>query len=227
MNIAGSTRRKAFKSLPMEGVIATWYARNTQSQAAEFHVEARRIAARLSPGARVLEVAPGPGYLAIALARIGVRPICGLDISHSFVRIATDNAVRAGVLVDFQHGDAAAMPFADNTFDFIVCRAAFKNFSDPLGALVEMHNVLRPGGEALIIDMRSDATDEAIDTLVDDMKLGPIDAMATRAVFKHSLRRRAYSAAEFQRMAAATPFGTATIEESGIGMDVWLRKQRG
>jgi ubiquinone/menaquinone biosynthesis C-methylase UbiE len=225
MDIAGKSGRKAYKSLPMEGVIANWYARNTECQAAEFEAEARRIAARLRPGAKVLEIAPGPGYLAIALARLGVRPVCGLDISRSFVRIATDNAVRAGVFVDFQLGDAAAMPYADDSFDFIVCRAAFKNFSDPMGALVEMHNVLRPGGEALIIDMRSDATDDAIDTLVDDMKLGLWDAMATRAVFKHSLRKRAYSRSDFQRMAQATPFGAAEIDESAIGLDVWLRKR--
>ena len=57
-----------------------------------------------------------------------------------------------------------ALPFPSETFDFAVCRAAFKNFSDPVGALAEMHRVLRPGGTALIIDLRNDASDEAIDT---------------------------------------------------------------
>lgn len=224
MDIAPRPQKKAYKSLPMEGIIATWYAKNTQSQAAEFQAEARRIAARLAPGARVLEVAPGPGYLAIALARLGNFQICGLDISRSFVRIASQNAANAGVDIAFHHGDAAAAPFADDSFNFIVCRAAFKNFSDPMGALVEMYNVLKPGGEALIIDMRKDATDAAIDGLVDDMRLGAWDALATRAVFKHSLRPRAYFRSDFERMVQATPFRDARIDESPIGLDVWLRK---
>jgi len=224
MDIASKPRGKAYKSLPMEGMIATWYAKNTANLRADFEAEAKRIAARLEPDARVLEIAPGPGYLAIALAKLGSYRITGLDISRSFVRIATENAFIAGVKVDFHHGDAAAIPFPDDSFDFIVCRAAFKNFSDPTGALAEMHNVLRPGGEALIIDMSRDASNAAIDDVVDNMKLGTIDALMTRAVFKHSLRKRAYSRADFQRMAAATPFGKAEIKEESIGLEVWLRK---
>src|ERR1700675_4846884 len=114
MDIASTRRRKAYKSLAMEGVIATWYAKSTASDLAEFENLARRVAGRLQPGARVLEVAPGPGYLAIALAKLGAFRISGLDISRSFVRIAAENATRAGVEIDFQHGDAAAIPFADD-----------------------------------------------------------------------------------------------------------------
>src|SRR5580698_10244944 len=175
MNIVLKPRNKAYKSLPMEGMIAAWYARNTAGAAAEFEADAARIAKRLQPDSRVLEIAPGPGYLSVALARLGPYQVSGLDISRSFVRIATENAARAGVAVDFQQGDAANIPFAGDTFDFIVCRAAFKNFGDPEGALREMRRVLKPGGEALLIDMSRDATDEDIDTLVDGMKLGAVD----------------------------------------------------
>ena len=224
MDIAIKPRKKAYKSLPMEGMIATWYAKNTIGALPEFEADAARIAARLAPGAHVLEIAPGPGYLAIALARRGPYRIAGLDISRSFVRIAKENAAMAGVAVDFQHGDAAAIPYRADAFDFIVCRAAFKNFGDPLGALREMHRVLKPGAEALIIDMSRDASNQAIDTCVDGMKLGPMDALITNAVFKHSLRKRAYSKADFQRMAASTPFARVEITAESIGLDVWLRK---
>lgn len=215
---------KPYKGISMEGVLATWYARNTAKLAADFKATAARIAAALPSGATVLEVAPGPGYLAVELARLGRFRIIGLDISHSFVRMAADHAAREGVDVTFRHGDAAALPFADGTFDFVVCRAAFKNFSNPEAALHEMHRVLRSHGRALIIDMRSDASDEAIDATVDAMHLGCVDAFLTRATFKHMLRKRAYSRDDFQRMAAATPFGHADIEAVPIGFDVWLRK---
>jgi ubiquinone/menaquinone biosynthesis C-methylase UbiE len=226
MNSVSKPRKKAYKSLPMEGMLATWYAKNTARDLPEFEADAARIAERLSPVSHVLEIAPGPGYLAIALAGLGAYRIAGLDISQSFVRIAAENAAKAGVAIDFQRGDAAAMPYPSGAFDFIVCRAAFKNFSDPVGALREMHRVLRPGGEALIIDMRKDASNAAIDSSVDAMKAGRMDAFIIRAIFKYSLRRRAYSRADFLRMAAATPFGAAEIDEAPIGYDVWLRKAR-
>jgi hypothetical protein len=56
------------------------------------------------------------------------------------------------------------------------------------------------------------------------MKLGRLSALFTRAVFKHSLRKRAYSKSDFLRLAAATPFRGADIGEQSIGLEVWLRK---
>lgn len=215
---------KAYKGIALEGILATWYARNTAKLHADFKACAQRIAARLQPRARVLEVAPGPGYLAVELARLGSHKITGLDISRSFVRMATDYAQQAGVEVEFRQGDAAALPFADDNFDFVVCRAAFKNFSNPVGALVEMYRVLKPDGEALIIDMRNDASDPEIDAAVDDMNLDRVNAFLTRITFKHMLRKRAYSIQDIQAMVAATPFRQAEIDTARIGLDVWLKK---
>src|SRR5262245_48628922 len=92
---------KPYRGMAMEGVIASWYARTTARDIAEFEHLARRIAGELPRGARVLEIAPGPGYLAVALARLGVD-VTGLDISASFVRIATGNARAAGVTAAFR-----------------------------------------------------------------------------------------------------------------------------
>src|SRR5262249_6288407 len=135
-----TAQQKAYRGLAIEGLIARWYARNAGRNIEEFRKAAEGVARRI-PGGDVLEVAPGPGYLAIELARLGPYRIVGLDISHSFVEMAAANAERAGVEVTFQHGDAARMPFEANSFDFIVCRAAFKNFAEPVRALNEMHRV--------------------------------------------------------------------------------------
>src|SRR5262249_44527081 len=113
--------------MAMEGAIARWYARNTARNMAGYREAAESVAAQVPGGASVLEVAPGPGYLAIELAKLGDYQVTGLDISHSFVRMATENAAKAGVAVRFVEGNAAEMPFAADSFDFIVCRAAFKN----------------------------------------------------------------------------------------------------
>src|ERR1700677_4250669 len=136
-------QRKAYKGWAMEGMIARWYARNTGKTMKPFRKEAQDIASQLPRGGDVLEVAPGPGFLAIELARLGSYHIVGLDISKSFVRIATENATKAGVEVTFREGNASAMPFEPNSFDFIYCRAAFKNFSEPVQAMNEMYRVLK------------------------------------------------------------------------------------
>src|SRR5262249_50627843 len=150
------------------------------------------VATRVRRGSHVLEVAPGPGYLAIEMVRRGYR-VAALDISSAFVRIARENAARAGVAVDIKEGNASRMPFPDEAFDFIVCVAAFKNFSDPIGALNEMHRVLKPGGEASIFDLRKDISDEDIADEVRSMQLTPWNAFITRWTFRLMLVRRAYT----------------------------------
>jgi ubiquinone/menaquinone biosynthesis C-methylase UbiE len=215
-------KAKAFKGVGMEGPIASWYARNTASAVPDMRRTAGEIAARLDTGDRVLEVAPGPGYLAIELARLGLS-VSAIDISRSFVRIGAENAARAGVTVDFRQGDAAALPFDDATFDAAVCRAAFKNFADPQGAINEMRRVLRPGGQALLLDMRRDATDAGIDEEVVKLRLGPVGALMTRGALR-SLRKRAYSQAEFERMIAAAGFAEAKINAAAIGFEITMTR---
>src|SRR5262249_37435610 len=113
--------RKRFKLVPeMEGRMARWYARQrgTESQIAVFRRQAAQLTGDVPSGAKVLEVAPGPGYLSVELARLGLQ-VTALDVSHTFVAIAKDNARRAGVQVDFQQGDAANLPFEADSFDLI------------------------------------------------------------------------------------------------------------
>jgi ubiquinone/menaquinone biosynthesis C-methylase UbiE len=219
-------RQKGYKGLPMEGIVARWYTRirRSGSQIEEWRKQAAQLTGGLPDGADVLEVAPGPGYFAIEMARLGRFHVTGLDISHTFVGIARENARQAGVNVDFQQGDASSMPFADGSFDLIVCQAAFKNFSRPGKAIDEMHRVLRDGGTAVIQDMWKDASDAAIRDEVNAMRLGPVNAFMTRRTLA-MLRRRAYTKEQFERLAAASAFGGCEIETSGIGIEVRLKKQ--
>jgi ubiquinone/menaquinone biosynthesis C-methylase UbiE len=215
---------KAYKGLPMEGVIATWYTRNTGRDRTRFEDTARLIAERVRPGARVLEVAPGPGYLAIELAQRGYS-VTALDISKSFVRIARDHARKAGVLVDVQHGNAAQMPLADASFDYVVCMAAFKNFTDPIGAINEMHRVLKPGGQASIFDLRKDSTREELDAEVRNMHLSPLNTRLTRWTFQFMLLRLAYTHEQLEQLAAQSRFGRGETASNGIACELRLTKR--
>jgi ubiquinone/menaquinone biosynthesis C-methylase UbiE len=213
---------KPYKGMAMEGMIARWYTKIRQNDE-ELEALIRRVNDTLPAGSRVLEVAPGPGYLAIELAKRGYH-VVGLDISASFVQIAQAKAKQAGVAVDFQRGNASAMPLNSETFDFIVCRAAFKNFTEPVRAIEEMYRVLKPGRKALIVDLRGDASTEDINTAIKGMRLSSINTLLTKWTFKYFLLRNAYTSEDIRQMVAQTRFARPDIHEDSIGMEIWLEK---
>lgn len=223
VQVARRQWRKPYAGMQMEGPIARWYARSTRVRPDRLET-ARAIAEQVPDGGSVLEVAPGPGYLVIELAKLGDYRISGLDISHSFVRIANENARRAGVSIDFRQGNVVHMPFPSESFDFIVCQAAFKNFPDPVGALNEMYRVLRPGGRASILDLRKDAPPSAIEAEVRSMNLSPLNRFLTTLIFRYALLRAALSREKLEHVAAQSRFGQSEIVLDGIGVEVRLKK---
>ena len=215
---------KAHGDRGMEGMVAKWYATNTAEVMKEYSDLAQRISKEVAPGSSVLEVAPGPGYFCIELAKLGSYAITGLDISHTFVKMATKRAAEAGVRVDFQQGSASNLPFPRESFDFLLCRAAFKNFAKPVGALQEMCRVLKPGGRGVIIDLRRHASRAAIDQHVDGMGLSTFNRILTRLVFRTMLLKSAYTQGEFRQMLAQTEFRRVEITEAEIGLEVSMTK---
>ncbi len=215
---------KAQKGIGMEGFLARWYAGNTRKSLGDYHALARRISGEIAPGSSVLEVAPGPGYFAVELARLGDFHVTGLDISHTFVEMGRRNATAAQVDVEFRQGNVSAMPFANEEFDFLLCRAAFKNFAEPVAAIREMHRVLKPGGRALILDLRRDTPMSSIRQAVSQMGLGPVNRAITRLIFRTVLLKRAYTQEQFEALVAHTPFRNVTYRTGLIEIEVDLHK---
>ena len=218
------TTTKAYKGIAMEGPIATWYSKITLKDLKRHKLMASQLAPKIPAGSSVLEIAPGPGYFCIELAKLGKYKITGMDISKSFVEIATRNAAEAGVKASFRQGNASNMPFESGSFDFTFCQAAFKNFSEPVKAISEMYRILRPGGTAVIVDLRRDASTEDIEQEIKGMGLGRVDEAFTRWTFKQMLLKSAYSVADMEAMISKTPFGKGRIDASGVGFQVWLEK---
>jgi ubiquinone/menaquinone biosynthesis C-methylase UbiE len=227
MKNTNDTRQKRVKLVPeMEGATARWYARQrgSEPQLEAYRKQAPQLTNGLPSGADVLEVAPGPGYLAIEMARLGRFHVTGLDISHTFVEIASENARQAAVSVDFRHGDATSMPFDAESFDLILCQAAFKNFTRPVSALDEMHRVLRSGGTAVIQDMSRESSGADIAQEVARMELGQLNAFVTKRTLA-GLRHRAFSRAQFEHLVAESAFRTCAIQTEGISIEVRLTKR--
>lgn len=100
-------------------------------------------------GATVLDVACGTGIGARVASRI-VGPtgrVVGLDANEGMLEIARAVGTSdAGAPIVWQHGDALALPFADDAFEYVLCLEGIQFFPDRAAGLREMRRVMRPGG---------------------------------------------------------------------------------
>ena len=97
-----------------------------------------------------LEVAIGTG-LNLPHYPPGVR-ITGLDLSPEMLAIARGRAAQLLLPVTLSEGDAQDLPFADGSFDTVVCTYSMCSVPDEALTISEMKRVLRPGGRLILVD---------------------------------------------------------------------------
>jgi ubiquinone/menaquinone biosynthesis C-methylase UbiE len=105
------------------------------------------------PNDRALEIATGPGYVAMALAE-RCSEVVGLDLTAAPIAIAQRMSGERGLAnVRFEVGEADDLPYADGEFDIVVCRFAFHHFLNPEAILAQMCRVCRTGGTVAVEDL--------------------------------------------------------------------------
>jgi hypothetical protein len=87
-----------------------------------------------------------------------------------------------------------------------------------------MYRVLKPGGSALIIDLRKDASRESISEAVEKMDLGPVNGLITKLTFRFMLLKRAYTRNEFEQFLSQTKFSRIDIKEDALGLEVSMQR---
>jgi ubiquinone/menaquinone biosynthesis C-methylase UbiE len=100
---------------------------------------------KIAPGARVLDVACGTGNLAVPLARLEAV-VTGVDIATNLLAQARERAAVEGLEVQFDEGDAEALPYPDASFDTVVSMFGAMFAPRPELVAAEFARVLKPDG---------------------------------------------------------------------------------
>jgi demethylmenaquinone methyltransferase/2-methoxy-6-polyprenyl-1,4-benzoquinol methylase len=110
--------------------------------------------AGIRPGMKVLDIAGGTGDLASAFAeRVGPTGQVWLtDINASMLAVGRDRLLDRGQILPVAQADAEQLPFPDRTFDRVTVAFGLRNMTHKERALAEMHRVLAPGGQLLVLE---------------------------------------------------------------------------
>ncbi len=108
---------------------------------------------RPRPSEKALDLACGPGTLALELARYGCR-VYGIDLAQRMIARAQQvRRLRDCPGVHFAVADAEELPLANETFDLITCAYAFPDFLAPRRVVSEISRVMRSGGRLAILEV--------------------------------------------------------------------------
>jgi SAM-dependent methyltransferase len=132
----------------------------------------------LKPGGSAIEIGCGLGHESEAMARIvgASGQVVGIDASRALLDKGMARTASLGLPLEFRHGDAMALPFADNSFDAGRGERVFEHLRDPGGAVKELVRVVRPGGR--IAGLEPD---------FDTIAIGGVPLDITRAIVRHKV----------------------------------------
>ncbi|WP_232685804.1 class I SAM-dependent methyltransferase [Halobacterium zhouii] len=132
---------------PTEQIQKEWTVGSYPTLARTFLPMASRLvdAAGVGPQDRVLDVACGTGNVALTAFRRGAD-VTGVDITPAMLDGARERAAVIDADVDWEAGDATALPFGDDAFDATLSCLGHMFADDADAAATELVRVTRPGG---------------------------------------------------------------------------------
>ncbi len=111
----------------------------------------RKILQRTIHGqASVLDIGTGPGFFAVLLAEMGCK-VTAIDVTNNMIEKAR-TLCESKKNVQFLTMDSHNTAFADNTFDFLICRNVTWTLDNPPKAYREWFRILKESGKLIIFD---------------------------------------------------------------------------
>ncbi len=159
----------------------------------------------------LLEIASGPGFLAVELGqRARELEITTMDISSYVVQMAESRVHTAGLgrQVKVVLGDPHDIPFPDDSFDAAITLGSLRRWRQPEVVLGEIHRVLKPSGRAWLYELRKEMPEEGWEQA--RQKLPAVE----RPLFELGVlgpREEAYTEGEIAALVARSPFKQARI----------------
>ena len=116
----------------------------------------RLLVPSLPRGAKILDLCCGTGDWTISLAKAsGSGNIVGLDFSQNMLDVGDVKVKRLGMdkQIKLVQGNAMALPFEDNSFDYATIGFALRNVPDLVKVIEEMQRVVKPGGMVVSLEL--------------------------------------------------------------------------
>ena len=228
-------------------LVADGYAETTMQMLAQYADEAI-AAVNLQRDALILDVACGPGSLAMKLADAVAHVHC-IDFSEAMLDIFHQRIKGVGLTnISIQHGDAQSLPYADNLFDAVFSMFGLMFFPDRSKGFAEIHRTLKPGGKIAVTSWAPVEQSPAMQTMFGALRVmkpelpEPQRAVATLEnpeVFRQELLDAGFRDVKVQCITKQFPVesidafwdamvkGSAPIQmlKNGMGVDVWREKE--
>jgi len=229
-------------------LVADGYAETTMRMLAQYAEEAI-AASKLKPGAVILDVACGPGELAIRLAGEAAS-VYGIDFSEAMLEIFRQKIRSAGLKnIVIQHGDAQMLPFANGMFDAAFSIFGRMFFPDRSKGFAEIYRTLKPGGSIAVTSWAPLDQSPAMQTMFGALRVmkpelpepqRSISSLENPEVFRQEMLDAGFRDVKIQCVTKAFPVesidsfwidmvrGSAPIQmlKNGMGEALWREKEK-
>jgi len=133
---------------------ADFFSETEEYRFEKLHYLTQRIPFQEYPGKKILEVGCGLGNDLSRFAAGGAR-VTGIDLADRAIELSRANFQQRGLDGEFHRMDGEHMDFDANSFDFVYCHTVLQFTPDPARMAEEIHRVLKPGGQAIVMAINS------------------------------------------------------------------------